>query len=59
MDCEPEMYQVTGTADIVFRYPDLCIGFALNRRTRRRTRGLLRPRGLSYQIDDAPAERSR
>lgn len=38
--------------DIVFRYLDLRVWvFALNRRTRRKTRGLLRPRGLSYQID--------
>lgn len=45
--------------DIVFRYPELCVWvFALNRRTRRKTRGLLRPRGLSYQID-APRERHR
>ena len=45
--------------DIVFRYLELCVWvFALNRRTRRKTRGLLRPRGLSYQID-APRERLR
>lgn len=40
--------------DIVSRYLELCVWvFALNRRTRRKTRGLLRPRGLSYQIDAA------
>ena len=40
--------------DIVFRYRELRVWvFALNRRERRKTRGLLRPRGLSYQIDAA------
>lgn len=43
--------------DIVSRYLELCVWvFALNRRTRRKTRGLLRPRGLSYQIDAAARE---
>jgi len=50
-------YRVTGTVrGYCFPISRPLYRFALNRRTRRRTRGLLRPRGLSYQID-APAER--
>lgn len=51
---ERERCEIYGVEDIVFRYLELCVWvFALNRRTRRKTRGLLRPRGLSYQIDAA------
>lgn len=60
----PEIYRVTGTADIVFRYLDLCIGIRL--KTVVHAGGLEgycargRLRGLSYQIDATrPGDQSR
>lgn len=51
---EARCMESSARLDIVSRYLELCVWvFALNRRTRRKTRGLLRPRGLSYQIDAA------